>query len=106
VTEALDPGVRADAVREALRGVIDPELGIDIVSLGLVYGVEVIGSRAFVRYTLTTPACPIAPLIAQEISEVAGDIDGIDSVEAECVFDPPWSPDRMEEDARLALGLF
>lgn len=100
------PDTRADAVREALRSVIDPELGVDIVSLGLVYGVEVIGSQAFVRYTLTSMGCPIAPLIESEIARVAGEVEGIDAVHAECTFDPPWSPDRMDEDGRMALGFF
>jgi metal-sulfur cluster biosynthetic enzyme len=106
VTAALEADARANAVRDALRAVIDPELGIDIVALGLVYGVEMIGSRAFVRYTLTSMGCPIAPLIAQEIARVASSVDGVEAVEAECVFDPPWSPDRMEEEARMSLGLF
>jgi metal-sulfur cluster biosynthetic enzyme len=106
VTSELDSDARADAVRAALKGVIDPELGIDIVSLGLVYGVEVIGSQVFVRYTLTSMGCPVAPLIASEISQLAGEVEGIDVVHAECVFDPPWSPDRMDEDARMALGYF
>jgi metal-sulfur cluster biosynthetic enzyme len=103
---AGEPDTRAEAVREALREVIDPELGVDIVSLGLVYGVEVIGSQAFVRYTLTSMGCPIAPLIESEISQVAAGVEGIDAVHAECTFDPPWTPDRMDEDGRLALGFF
>ncbi|HXH98241.1 MAG TPA: metal-sulfur cluster assembly factor [Gaiellaceae bacterium] len=101
-----EPDARADAVREALRGVIDPELGIDIVSLGLVYGVEVIGSQAFVRYTLTSMGCPVGPMIASEISQLASEVEGIDAVHAEVTFDPPWTPDRMDEDGRLALGFF
>jgi metal-sulfur cluster biosynthetic enzyme len=106
VTADLQPDARAEAVRAALRSVIDPELGIDIVSLGLVYGVEVIGSQAFVRYTLTSMGCPVGPLIASEISRLASEVDGIDAVHAECVFDPPWSPERMDEDGRMALGFF
>jgi metal-sulfur cluster biosynthetic enzyme len=99
-------GAKTDAVWAALGEVIDPELGIDIVSLGLVYNVEVIGARVFVRYTLTSMGCPIGPMIAQEISAVAASVEGVDQVEAELTFDPPWSPDRMNEDARLALGMF
>lgn len=106
MTEEREPDTRAEAVREALRKVIDPELGIDIVSLGLIYNVDVIGSRAFVRYTLTTMGCPVGPMIEQEITLVAAEVDGIDSAVAECVFDPPWSPDLMDEDARMALGIF
>jgi metal-sulfur cluster biosynthetic enzyme len=106
VTSADGNGTKVDAVWTALSDVVDPELGIDIVSLGLVYNVDVIGTRAFVRYTLTSMGCPIGPLLAQEISAVAGSVDGVEEAQAELVFDPPWSPDRMNEDARMALGLF
>jgi metal-sulfur cluster biosynthetic enzyme len=105
MTTAYGDGATIDAVWTALGEVIDPELGIDIVSLGLVYGVEVIGGRAFVRYTLTSLGCPIGPMLAQEIAAVAGGVEGVQDAQAELVFDPPWSPDRMSEDARLTLGL-
>ena len=104
MTAAHGNGVTIDAVWTALGEVMDPELGIDIVSLGLVYSVEVIGARAFVQCTLTSMGCPIGPMLAQEISAVAGGVEGVEEAQAELVFDPPWSPDRMSEDARLALG--
>lgn len=96
---------RVDAVREALTGVDDPELGLDVVSLGLIYGVDVVGDRARVTYTLTTMGCPVAPLIEQDITNAALGVDGVARVDIELVFDPPWSPDRMSEDAKLVLGL-
>ena len=80
-------------VYEALEEVIDPELGLDFVSLGLVYDVEVSEQEVFVTFTLTTPACPIGP----QVSEV-------DKVHPKMVFDPPWSPEMMSEDAKFALG--
>ncbi len=95
---------RAEAVRAALAAVEDPELGLDIVSLGLVYAVEVTGNRARVTYTLTSPGCPLASSIERGIAEAALGVDGIDRVDTELVFDPPWSLDRASEDARLALG--
>ena len=95
---------RADAVREALTAVIDPELGLDIVSLGLVYEVDVVGDRARVTYTLTSMGCPLGPVIEHDITEAALGADGVERVDTELTFDPPWSPDRMTEDARLVLG--
>lgn len=95
---------RAEAVRTALTGVEDPELGLDIVSLGLVYEVDVVGERARVTYTLTSMGCPAAPMIEHDIVAAALEVDGVARVDTEVVFDPPWSPDRMSEDAKLVLG--
>ena len=95
---------RAEAVRTALATVEDPELGLDIVSLGLVYEVDVVGVRARVTYTLTALGCPAAALIEQDIAAAALAVDGIERVDPELVFDPPWSPDRMSEDAKFVLG--
>jgi metal-sulfur cluster biosynthetic enzyme len=102
---ASDALTKAQALRDALQEVIDPELGIDIVSLGLVYDIQVIGARAFVTYTLTSIGCPMAGMIANAIELSGRRIEGIERVDAELVFDPPWSPDRLGEDARFALGL-
>jgi metal-sulfur cluster biosynthetic enzyme len=91
-------------VLDALSNVIDPELGLDFVELGLIYGVEVSDGHVHVTYTLTTPACPIGPMVDEQISEFVGELDGVKSVESEMVFTPPWSPERMSEDAKFALG--
>ncbi len=93
-------------VREALRNVHDPELGINIVDLGLVYGVDISDSTVHVTYTLTTMGCPIGPLIEAEIRQFVEGIDGVDAVEAEMVVRPPWSPEMMSEEAKAALGFF
>ena len=95
---------RAEAVRVALSTVEDPELGLDIVSLGLVYEVDVVGTRARVTYTLTAMGCPAAQLIEHDIATAALGVDGIERVDPELVFSPPWSPDRMSEDAKFVLG--
>lgn len=95
---------RADAIRAALQTVEDPELGVDVVSLGLVYEVDVVGDRARVTYTLTSMGCPVAPLIERDITTAALGVEGVERVDTELVFDPPWSPDRMSEDAKLVLG--
>jgi len=96
--------VTREDVVEALHGVEDPELGMDIVSLGLVYEVDVVGARARVTYTLTSMGCPAAPLIEHDIATAALGVDGIEHVDPELVFSPPWSPDRMSDDAKFVLG--
>jgi metal-sulfur cluster biosynthetic enzyme len=97
--------VTVDEVNDALREVIDPELGLDFVELGLVYGVEIDATGAVkVTYTLTTPGCPIGPQVEEQIREYVGEIDGVSAVESELVFTPPWSPELMSEDAKFALG--
>jgi metal-sulfur cluster biosynthetic enzyme len=93
-----------EAVMEALENVIDPELGLDFVSLGLVYEVEVEGSDVLVTFTLTTPACPIGPQVSEQITEFVGEVDGVDRVFPKMTFSPPWSPERMTDDAKFALG--
>ncbi len=93
-----------DDVMDALANVIDPELGLDFVELGLIYGVEVTGGDVHVTFTLTTPACPIGPHVTEQIEEFVGELEGVKNVTTEMVFVPPWSPERMSEDAKFALG--
>jgi metal-sulfur cluster biosynthetic enzyme len=96
--------VSEEAVLDALTNVIDPELGLDFVELGLVYGVEVDGGKVDVTFTLTTPACPIGPQVSEQMIEFVGELDGVEEVNPNMVFTPPWSPDKMSEDAKFALG--
>jgi metal-sulfur cluster biosynthetic enzyme len=93
-----------EEVTEALTNVIDPELGLDFVELGLIYDVEVDGGHVAITFTLTSPGCPIGPQVSEQIQEFVGDIDGVASVRSNMVFSPPWTPDRMSEDAKFALG--
>jgi metal-sulfur cluster biosynthetic enzyme len=93
-----------EEVEDALSNVIDPELGLDFVELGLIYGVDVDGPDVHITFTLTTPACPIGPQVSEQIEEFVGEIDGVESVTSAMVFQPPWSPDKMSEDAKFALG--
>jgi len=86
-----------EEVNEALSNVIDPELGLDFVELGLVYGVEVEDGDVHVTFTLTSPGCPIGPQVTEQI-------DGVENVESTMTFSPPWTPDMMSEDAKFALG--
>jgi len=93
-----------EEVLEILRQVEDPELGMDIVDLGLVYEVAVEDSTAKIIYSLTSMGCPAGPLIAQDIDSTARQVEGIDEVELELTFDPPWTPDKMADDAKFILG--
>jgi metal-sulfur cluster biosynthetic enzyme len=91
-------------VEEALANVIDPELGLDFVELGLIYGVEVNEGNVHVTFTLTTPGCPIGPQVTEQIEEFVGELPDVNLVESTMTFTPPWSPERMSEDAKFALG--
>ena len=93
-----------DDVLDVLRQVEDPELGMDIVDLGLLYEVEVENSTAKITYSLTSMGCPAGPLIAQDIDSAARQVEGIEEVELELTFDPPWTPDKMSDDAKFILG--
>lgn len=93
-----------EEIKEALTNVIDPELGLDFVELGLIYEIEVEGEEVYVTFTLTTPGCPIGPQVTEEIKEYAGELDGVKKVFPKLVFDPPWKPEMMSEDAKFALG--
>jgi metal-sulfur cluster biosynthetic enzyme len=91
-------------VTDVLRDVIDPELGLDFVELGLIYEVEVEGPTVRVTYTLTSPGCPIGPQVSEQIEEFVGELDGVEEVHPVMTFSPPWTPERMSEDAKFALG--
>jgi metal-sulfur cluster biosynthetic enzyme len=93
-----------DDVIEALRTVEDPELGMDIVELGLLYDVEVAGPRVKVLYSLTSMGCPAGPLIQQNVEEVVRAIPDVEDVETELTWDPPWTPEKMSDDAKFILG--
>jgi metal-sulfur cluster biosynthetic enzyme len=93
-----------EEVLEVLRQVEDPELGMDIVDLGLLYDVEVEGPKVKILYSLTSMGCPAGPLIAGDIDRTAREVEGVEDVELELTFDPPWTPDKMSEDAKFILG--
>jgi metal-sulfur cluster biosynthetic enzyme len=96
--------VSVDEVNDALRDVIDPELGLDFVELGLIYDVEIEDGTVKVTYSLTTPACPIGPHVSEQIEEFVSELDGVERVESTMTFSPPWTPELMSEDAKFALG--
>jgi metal-sulfur cluster biosynthetic enzyme len=96
-----------DEILEALKSVVDPELGINIVDLGLVYEVAVDPSGDVdIQYTLTTMGCPIGPLIEDQMRAFLAAVPGIGEVRPEMVLRPAWSPEMMSEEAKAALGMF
>jgi metal-sulfur cluster biosynthetic enzyme len=91
-------------VIEALREVEDPELGMDIVELGLMYDVEVEGPKVKVVHSLTSMGCPAGPMIQEGIYEAAQRVPGVEEVEVELTWEPPWTPELMSDDAKFILG--
>jgi metal-sulfur cluster biosynthetic enzyme len=102
MVEAL---VSKDEVLEALRTVYDPEIPVNVVDLGLIYDVQVKESDVYVQMTLTFPGCGMGPYIGQQAEWAIQELDGVDEVQIELVFDPPWSPDLISEEARNQLGI-
>lgn len=96
-----------EKIGQVLRGCYDPEIPVNIVELGLIYelGVEENGA-VVVKMTLTTPACPAAGSLPPEIEMKVRAVPGVTSAKVDVVWDPPWTPDRMTEEARLELGMF
>jgi metal-sulfur cluster biosynthetic enzyme len=84
---------------EALRGVVDPEVGLDVVTLGLIYDVDATGGGVRIRYTLTTQGCPMGGVLEEGIVEAARRVEGVREVETELVWEPGWNPGMIEDDA-------
>ena len=93
-----------DEVQEALTNVIDPELGLDFVELGLIYDIAVEEGDVSVAFSLTSPGCPIGPQVSEQIEEFVSEVDGVTSVSSTMTFTPAWTPERMSEEAKFALG--
>lgn len=99
--------LQKDLIREMLKGVIDPELGVNIVDLGLVYDTNISDSNDVeVVMTLTSMGCPLGPVITQEVRGALSGLMGIGETSVKIVWSPPWSPDKMSEDARDELGIW
>lgn len=97
------PEINEEEVWEALKAVTDPEIGIDVVNLGLVYDVQIENSSVKVLMTLTSMGCPATGLLEFQAKEAVGTVDGVNDVAVDWTFDPPWSPDRMTEEGRDML---
>ena len=94
-----------DTVMEALRDVFDPEIPVNVVDLGLIYSVEVSDGDVHVEMTLTAPGCGMGPYIAQQAEWRIAEIDGVEDVQVDVVFDPPWTPDMITEEGKALLGI-
>lgn len=97
--------VEKKEVEEVLKKVIDPELALDIISLGLVYGIKIDGSKAVILMTLTSPVCPYGPELMDDVKRHVCSVEGVKECEIELTFSPPWNHDKMTEDAKIALGI-
>ena len=99
--------VNKELVREALQNVFDPELRMSIMELGLVYDVDISDSTVKVIYTLTSPGCPLGPVIDGQIQDALMDLPGVDEVQSQLTFDPPWDPKTMASDeVKMQLGIW
>ncbi len=98
--------VTEDKIKEMLKGVKDPEVGLNIVDMGLIYNVDISGSKVDIEMTLTSPACPAGPQILSEIDMSLKELEDIDDVNINVVWSPPWDPSRMSEDGKDELGIF
>jgi len=95
----------ADLVRKALKGVKDPELGLNVVDIGLIYDITVSeAGDVHITMSLTSPGCPSGPEIIGDVKQVVGDLDGVASVEVDLVWEPYWTPDRIDPRVRAFLG--
>ncbi|MHB8572322.1 MAG: metal-sulfur cluster assembly factor [Candidatus Dormibacteria bacterium] len=100
-----DGTLEEETLVSALRECYDPEIPVNIVDLGLVYGVEVKEHRVAITMTLTAMGCPFAPQVIAQVEERLLQVDGVEAAEVDIVYFPPWSPERMSEDARWQLGM-
>ncbi|MBX9787279.1 MAG: metal-sulfur cluster assembly factor [Pirellulales bacterium] len=102
--------IAEDAIREALKQVVDPELFVNVIDLGLVYAVNVEEAEGKtninIEMTLTSPACPAGPQLVGQSKDVLSRLEGAGAVDVKLVMSPPWTPDRMTEEARDQLGIF
>jgi metal-sulfur cluster biosynthetic enzyme len=97
--------VDKEQVLKKLKNVLDPELKVNIVDLGLIYDIEVRGKDVFILSTLTFPGCPLGSIIHQEIKEKVGSIKGIGEIKVKITFDPPWDLSKISEEAKLEIGM-
>lgn len=104
--ESASGNVTEERVLESLSDVYDPEIPIDIVNLGLIYGLDIEGRKVKVRMTMTSPGCPASTQIVNESKMLIEEIPGVEEVDIDVVWDPPWDPSKMSEEAKESLGMF
>lgn len=96
--------VTQEQVEEVLREVTDPEIGVNVVDLGLIYGIDINGDEVRVAMTLTAPGCPLHDMIARTAEMAIESLPGVEKAHVDIVWDPPWTPDRLTEEGRRLLG--
>ena len=104
-TEPKQPSLLEQKLVAAVKQVFDPEIPVDIYELGLIYDIKINGSDVEVDMTLTAPGCPVAEDMPLWVEDAVLSVDGVERVKVNMVFDPPWDPSRMSDEARLALGM-
>jgi len=97
--------ITEERVWDTLKKVVDPEIQVNLVDLGLIYEVKVDDKNVHVKMTLTTPGCPMSRFIAMQAQTAVSEMEGVDKAEVELVWDPPWTPNRITPEGRKALGL-
>jgi metal-sulfur cluster biosynthetic enzyme len=97
--------IKEEEIKEKLKECIDPELGLSVLDLGLIYKIDIEGNNVVIDMTLTTSICPLSFLIVNCVEEKIKEVDGVKKVKVNIVFNPPWTPERMSEEARRKLGL-
>ena len=97
--------VTKEEILEEMKQVSDPEIGMDVVNLGLVYDITINGDRVYIKMTMTAPTCPVTPWILSEAQRVVENINGVEAADIEVVWDPPWNPSMMTDEAKEALNM-
>ena len=97
--------VTKEEILESLKEVSDPEIGMDIVNLGLVYNIDINGDRVYIKMTMTAPTCPVTPWILSEAQRIVENLNGVEAADVELVWDPPWNPSLMSDEAKEALNM-
>ena len=97
--------VTEEIVLEQIKQIIDPDIGLNIVDMGLIYGVDINDDIVNITMTLTSPGCPAAPQLLNGSQTVVQQLDGVEEVNVNVVWTPPWDPDMMSEEAKLKLGM-
>ena len=97
--------VTKEEILESLKEVSDPEIGMDIVNLGLVYNIDINGDRVYIKMTMTAPTCPVTPWILSEAQRIVENLNGVEAADVELVWDPPWNPSLMTDEAKEALNM-
>ncbi|MCL4314672.1 MAG: metal-sulfur cluster assembly factor [Candidatus Thermoplasmatota archaeon] len=97
--------VTKEEILEQLKAVSDPEIGMDVVNLGLIYEVEINGDRVYIKMTMTAPTCPVTPWILSEAQRIVENMEGVEAADIELVWEPPWNPSMMTDYAKEQLNM-